>query len=163
MDKIQSSDPRELVFERTVPFPPNWLFRAWTEAPYLMQWFTPAPWKTASAHVDLRVGGASLIVMQGPNGETEENHGVFLEIVPDRKLVFTDAFRSGWNPSDKPFFTGILTFTATPGGGTHYVARARHWSANDAEQHEAMGFHAGWGVATDQMVAMFQRLQRGGR
>jgi uncharacterized protein YndB with AHSA1/START domain len=33
-----------------------------------------------------------------------------------------------------------------------------HWSAEDKAQHEAMGFHAGWGLATDQLLALAQSL-----
>ena len=54
--------------------------------------------------------------------------------------------------------TGILTFEDLGGGRTRYTARVRHWSAQDKEAHEAMGFHQGWGTATDQLVALAKTL-----
>jgi uncharacterized protein YndB with AHSA1/START domain len=59
--------------------------------------------------------------------------------------------------SAKPFFTGILTFE-DHGGKTLYTARARHWTAEDREAHDKMGFQTGWGIATDQMAALAKTL-----
>ena len=94
--------------------------------------------------------------MRGPEGEEHPNRGVYLEVVPGRKLVTTDAFTEAWVPSEKPFMTAVLTFEPED-GKTRYTAIARHWSAEDKEAHEQMGFHDGWGKATDQMEALLAR------
>ena len=151
------TDKRELLLTRLIDAPPASVFRCWTEPELIVQWFTPPPWKTIHAEIDLRAGGASLIVMQGPDGTEMPNHGVYLEVVRHERLVFTDAYSAGWVPADKPFFTGILTF-ADEGGKTRYTARARHWTVQDCDQHEKMGFHEGWGIATDQLAALAARL-----
>ena len=54
-------------------------------------------------------------------------------------------------------FTGILTFE-DEGGQTRYTARALHWTAEDREAHDRMGFTAGWNAATDQLVALARTL-----
>lgn len=105
------------------------------------------------AETDVRPGGASLIVMRGPDGTEFPNRGIYLEVVPNKRLVFTDAFTDAWTPSDKPFMTGILTFD-NEGGKTRYTARVLHWSAADRESHEKMGFHEGWGKATEQLCEL---------
>ena len=151
------ADKRELLLTRLIDAPPASVFRCWTEPELIVQWFTPPPWKTIHAEIDLRAGGASLIVMQGPDGTEMPNHGVYLEVVRHERLVFTDAYSAGWVPADKPFFTGILTFE-DEGGKTRYTARARHWTVEDCDQHEKMGFHEGWGVATDQLAALAASL-----
>ena len=151
------ADKRELLLTRLIDAPPASVFRCWTEPELIVQWFTPPPWKTIHAEIDLRAGGASLIVMQGPDGTEMPNHGVYLEVVRHERLVFTDAYSAGWVPADKPFFTGILTFE-DEGGKTRYTARARHWTVEDCDQHEKMGFHEGWGIATDQLAALAARL-----
>jgi uncharacterized protein YndB with AHSA1/START domain len=147
----------ELVLTRLIAAPRDTLFRCWTEPALIVQWFTPPPWKTIAAEVDLRAGGASLITMQGPDGTQMPNRGVYLEVVKNERIVFTDAYTSAWVPSGKPFFTGILTFE-DEGSQTRYTARARHWSAEDCAAHEKMGFHAGWGIATDQLAALAATL-----
>ena len=147
----------ELVLSRLIDVPRHKLFRCWTEPALIIQWFTPPPWKTVAAEVDLRAGGASLITMQGPDGSQVPNCGVYLELVADALIVFTDAYTSAWVPSAKPFFTAVLSFE-DEGGQTRYTARARHWSAEDCAAHEKMGFHEGWGVATDQLAALAATL-----
>jgi uncharacterized protein YndB with AHSA1/START domain len=151
------SDDRELVLTRLIDVPRHQLFRCWTEPALIVQWFTPPPWKTIRAEMDVRPGGASCITMQGPDGTEVPHLGVYLEVVPDQRLVFTDAYTSAWQPSAKPFFTCVLTFE-DEAGQTRYTARARHWSAEDCAAHDKMGFHEGWGVATDQLAALAATL-----
>jgi len=147
----------ELVLTRLIAVPREKLFRCWTEPALIVQWFTPPPWKTIAAETDLRAGGATLITMQGPDGTLMPNGGVYLEVVPNQRIVFTDAYTSAWVPSAKPFFTGILTFE-DEAGQTRYTARVRHWTAEDCAAHERMGFHEGWGIATDQLAALAATL-----
>ncbi len=147
----------ELMITRLIDVPRDKLFRCWTEPALIVQWFTPPPWKTVSAEVDPRAGGSSLITMEGPDGTRVPNAGVYLEVVENERLVFTDAYASAWVPSAKPFFTGILTFE-DEGGQTRYTARARHWTAEDCAAHAKMGFREGWGIATDQLAALAATL-----
>lgn len=154
----QAFDPeRELLLTRLIDAPRDKLFRAWTEPALLRQWFTPRPWTVAHAEMDVRPGGSSLIVMRGPEGQEFPNRGIYLEVVPNQRLVFTDAYTAAWEPSEKPFMTAIISFEAA-GGQTRYSARVRHWTVADREAHEAMGFHAGWGLATDQLVELVATL-----
>lgn len=148
----------ELVLTRRIKAAPAKLFRAWTEPELMKQWFCPRPWTTPVIETDLRAGGASYVLMRGPNGEEMPNRGQYLEVVPDRKVVFTDAYVGDWQPSAKPFFTAVITFEDDGAGGTLYTARARHWTAADCEQHEKMGFHEGWGKAADQLEALVATL-----
>ncbi len=147
------AEGRELWLEARMDAPPAKLFAAWTRPELIKRWFTPAPWSVASAETDLRVGGATRIVMRGPDRAEFPNRGVYLEIVSNRRLVFTDAHVDAWTPSEKPFMTGVLD-VLPEGSGTLYRARLLHWSAADREQHEAMGFHQGWPVATGQLAAL---------
>jgi uncharacterized protein YndB with AHSA1/START domain len=111
------------------------------------------------AEVDLRVGGANRIVMQAPDGQQIPCTGTYLEIVPNRKLVFTDAYTGDWMPKTdgKPFMTAILTFDEEA-GKTRYTARVRHWNAEDKKTHEEMGFHDGWGRCADQLAALATKI-----
>ena len=152
----ETSD-RELVLTRLIDAPREKLYRAWTDATLLKQWFAPLPWTTPHAELDVRPGGASKIVMRSPEGNDMPCPGVFLEVVPNQRLVFTDAYTSAWQPSQKPFMTVILTFE-DEGGKTRYTARVRHWTVADREAHEKMGFHQGWGQCADQLTALAAKL-----
>jgi uncharacterized protein YndB with AHSA1/START domain len=146
----------ELV--REFDAPREKIFRAWTDPELLKEWFTPRPWTVTVAELDVRPGGANLIVMNGPNGEEFPNRGVYLEIVPNEKIVFTDAYVSAWVPSEKPFMTAVIQFEDIGGERTRYTAQVYHWTAEDMETHEKMGFHEGWGKAADQLAELVARI-----
>ena len=152
---ITAAEGRDLILTRSFNAPPEKLFNAWTQPALLKQWFAPMPWITAKAELDVRVGGASLIVMHSPEGKEFSSHGVYLEIVKNSRLVFTDAFTKAWMPSDKPFMLVELTFEVQA-GLTKYSARVRHWSVADREAHEKMGFHQGWVTCAEQLAALVE-------
>ncbi len=152
-----STSGRDLILQRIIDASPDKLFRAWTDPVLMTQWFAPLPFTTPKAEIDLQVGGKSTITMKGPDGTEFPNTGVFLEVVPNKKLVFTDAYSSAWEPSAKPFMTVILTFEDL-GGQTKYTATVRHWSVEDRESHENMGFHAGWATCTEQLASLVESL-----
>ncbi|MRS04161.1 polyketide cyclase, partial [bacterium] len=127
------------------------------EPELLKQWIAPKPWTTSVAEIDLRPGGSSLIVMRNPEGEEFPNPGVYLEVVKNKKLVFTDAYTSAWVPSEKPFFTAVITFEDEV-GKTKYTARAIHWTVADRQKHEEMGFHEGWGICADQLAELVTQI-----
>jgi uncharacterized protein YndB with AHSA1/START domain len=149
--------PNELSLVRVIDAPPEMLFRAWTEPALLKQWFTPRPWTVASAELDVRPGGSSVIVMRSPEGQEFLNRGVYLEVQKNRRIVVTDAYTEAWKPSQKPFMTAIITFEGE-GGRTKYTARVQHWNAADRKKHEEMGFHEGWSKATDQLAELVATL-----
>jgi len=158
MDTVNKpAESRELVLARLIDAPPENVFRAWTEPELLKQWFTPKPWTVASAELDVRPGGGNRIVMRSPEGQNFPNSGVYLEVIKNERLVFTDAYTKAWEPSEKPFMTAIITFEYD-GGKTRYTARVRHWSAADRKTHEEMGFHEGWSKATDQLAELLAGL-----
>ncbi|HEX8371257.1 MAG TPA: SRPBCC family protein [Chthoniobacterales bacterium] len=151
------SAERELSLTRLIDAPPSAVYRAWTDPELLKQWFTPAPYETTHAELDVRPGGSNLIVMRSPEGVEMPNRGVYLEVIENERLVITDAYTEAWVPSEKPFTTMFLTFENV-NGKTQYTARVRHWTVADREMHEQMGFNAGWGKATDQLAALVSKL-----
>ncbi len=72
-------------------------------------------------------------------------------------LVFTDALGPGFRPTGSAFMTGSVEITPTA-TGTLYTARALHKDPETKTQHEAMGFHQGWGTALDQLVALVKGM-----
>ena len=153
-----SKAAHELVLTRLIDAPADKLFRCWTDPTLLKRWFAPAPYTTPVAEMDIRVGGASNIVMKSPEGQEMPNPGTVLEVIPGRKLVFTDAYTGDWLPREgAPFMTAIITFDPE-GGKTRYNATVRHWTEADAKRHEQMGFHQGWGVCADQLEALVKTI-----
>ena len=147
----------DLFIERDIALPAGKLWACWTQPALMEQWFCPVPWRITDVDLDLRPGGHFRGVIRGPDGEAMPNAGCYLEIVPDRRLVWTDAMTGGYRPSGNGFITGIVTFDPIP-GGTRYRAMALHATEEARAKHEAMGFREGWGKATDQLVALAQTL-----
>lgn len=154
---IEPKSDRELVICRLIDAAPEKVYRAWTEPELMKQWFAPKPWSISRVESDLRPGGASLLVMKSPEGQEFPSRGVYLEIIPNKKIVFTDAFTSAWEPSAEPFMTAIVTFEEE-GGKTKYTARALHWSVATRERHEQMGFHQGWAQCADQLEELAKKI-----
>ncbi len=153
----------DLVMDRVIDVPRELVWKAWTTPEMLKQWFTPAPWKTIECEIDLRPGGIFRTVMLSPEGETFPNNGCYLEIVENKKLVWTDALEQHFRPAEKPndcfnhFFTAHILLEPHE-KGTRYTVIALHSDEEGRKQHEEQGFHDGWGSALDQMVEMFKKM-----
>lgn len=140
----------DLSFTRTLAAPRRLIWACWTEPKHIPHFFIPAPHKVTAVDLDLRVGGRFNTVFE-VEGATMDNKGVYLEVVPERKLVFTDAYTEGWKPAPEPFMTAILLLDDAPGGGTTYTAIARHRTPESRKAHEDMGFIEGWGTVATQL------------
>jgi uncharacterized protein YndB with AHSA1/START domain len=162
--KAHVADPtRDLVLERVVDVPRELVWAAWTVPHHLKKWFTPAPWTTVDCEIDLRPGGIFRTVMRSPEGHEEPGVGCYLEVVPNERLVWTNALLPGYRPA--PRAPEGLTFTAMislepHGDGTKYTALAMHEDVETSARHAAMGFHEGWGSALDQLVALARELRQ---
>lgn len=151
----------DLVLEREIAAPRELIYTCWTTPEHLVHWFVPKPHRVTACHLDVRVGGACNTTFE-VEGNLMENNGVYLEVIPNEKLVFTDAYTAGWKPAPEPFMTAILTFEDAGNGRTRYRAVVRHRNAEAAQQHAAMGFYDGWGTVVTQLEEYAQGLMRAG-
>ncbi len=150
---------RELKIELELDAPRAAIWRCWTEPELLKQWFAPKPWTTPRVEADLRPGGASLFVMRSPDGQEFPNPGQYVEVVPQKKLSFTDAFAGDWIPREAaPFMMAEITLEDAGPGRTRYIARALHWSEEDRRKHEDMGFVPGWTQCARQLEELAKTL-----
>ncbi len=85
-----------LRLSRVFDAPIERVFEAWTSPAELMAWFGPEGCVVDSVEADLRVGGCYSIDMTVPGGEKVHHFGVYLEVDPPERLVFT------WVLSDQP-------------------------------------------------------------
>ena len=151
-------DPEfDLTLTRDLNAPREVLYTCWTTPEHLMHWFVPKPHKVTACSLDVRPGGACNTTFD-VDGMIMENNGVYLEVVPNEKLVFTDTYTAGWKPNPEPFMTAILTFEDLGNGKTRYTAVARHRSKEAAKSHADMGFFDGWGTVATQLEAYAQGL-----
>ncbi|MGC2409969.1 MAG: SRPBCC domain-containing protein [Methyloceanibacter sp.] len=83
-----------LTLKRRLNTAPEKVYAAWTDPEKIVKWFGPEQIETLSAQADARVGGRFRIVMRSTDGEEHDVGGVYREVVPNEKLVFTWAWRS---------------------------------------------------------------------
>jgi uncharacterized protein YndB with AHSA1/START domain len=143
---------RELSLTRIIDAPPARVYSVWTNR--FKEWWGPHGMTTPYCEMDLRPGGVFKTVMRAPDGAEYPTRGVFLEVIPGERIVFTDAFDPGWQPHPDIFFTAVTTFEAQSGGKTKLTARALHWTAESRQNHEEMGFEQGWGESLDRLAAL---------
>ncbi len=151
----------DLKIERTLDIPVERAWKAWTTPELICEWFCPKPWKVVECEIDLVPGGIFKTIMQSPEGEKHPNLGCFLEIVPLKKIVWTDVLLPGFQPADLPIsgaglaITCIISFEERA-GATFYTAIARHKNDEDRKKHLEMGFQEGWGICADQLVELMK-------
>ena len=79
-----------IAITRVYDAPRSLVWQAWTDPKMMMQWFGPRGFTNPVCELDVRVGGSLRIVMRGPDGNDYPMKGVFREVVPGERLVFTN-------------------------------------------------------------------------
>ena len=142
-----------LEIERRMSASATRLWTCWSEEELLAKWWCPAPWTTEVRALEFRPGGAFAVTMRGPatTGGESAVDGCFLDLVPERRVVFTSALASGWRPVEPWLAITAIIDLAPIGGGTLYRARCLHRNAADRDKHAEMGFAEGWGICLRQL------------
>jgi uncharacterized protein YndB with AHSA1/START domain len=84
---------RELVITRSFDAPARLMFEAWSKPEHLKKWFGPVGYPVTMCEMDFRKGGQWRAAMTGPTGTQQTPFGgEYLEIVPGRKIVFSNGF-----------------------------------------------------------------------
>src|SRR4051794_38521668 len=82
----------QILMTREFDAPAALVYRAYTTPELVTRWWAGRRGEMRSAEIDLRVGGAWRWVMDAHDGHEVAFHGVYREIVPDERLVFTETF-----------------------------------------------------------------------
>lgn len=144
----------DLELVRHLKAAPAKVWRCWTEPKLLEQWFAPKPVVTRDVKIDLRPGGVFSTTMDIPDIGTQTGDGCILEVIPERRLVWTDLLGPGFHPVAECFGFTACILLEPEGDGTLYRAIALHRTPDQRQSHQDMGFHSGWGTAADQLDAV---------
>src|SRR5260370_32009472 len=117
------NEEHELVLTRVFDAPRELVFKVWTDPKHVARWWGPHRFTNPVCELDLRPGGAILIHIRSPDGIVYPMTGVFQEVVPPERLVFTSA---ALDSDGNPMFEVLTTVTfAVEGGKTQQILRAR--------------------------------------
>ena len=149
----------DLIFERTTTMSPEKIWKAWTDPETLMKWFCPRPWKVSEARIDLKPGGEFYTLMQSPEGQTFPSMGCYLEVIPQKKLTWTNVMTAGFRPAvlnQEDFAITASLILEQRGKETLYKAWVTHANEEGRKKHEAMHFEEGWGAAFNQLQELMK-------
>ncbi len=120
---------------RRIKASPARVFKAITEPSQMLQWWGPDAGPTLSVEADVRPGGRFSVVFRLMNGDEHNPTGIYREVIPDRKVVFT------WEWPEMPERESLVTFLLEPiDGGTELTLI--HANLPDEEARES--HEAGW-------------------
>ena len=141
MDTATAIKP-SLTIKRRLKAPPAKVYTAWTDPEKVKGWMGTAEMKPSHVECDLRVGGRYRWVMVAPSGEEHDVRGVYREVVPNEKLVFTWAWKS--TPERESLVTVLLK---PDGDGTLLTLMHEQFFDEDARDRH----NYGWNGALDKM------------
>jgi uncharacterized protein YndB with AHSA1/START domain len=148
---------------RTFDAPPDMVFEAWTDPAHLTWFFNPGMPTSEPVSVDLRVGGQWRQLMVINSQEQYFTGGVYREIVPGQKLVFSWGAKGGWPDIDLDKLDDgpLVTLVFTPKGEktemAFHLQFPDHFPEQTLQDWMASGMRDGWGMTIDRLVARFER------
>lgn len=92
MENLIKERKETITIKRTFNLPLATVWKAWSDAEVLRKWFSPEGYTAPSTTVNFAVGGKYLNSMKGPDGKEIWSTGTFKEIVPMKKIVYSDSF-----------------------------------------------------------------------
>lgn len=145
----------DFVIERFIDAPTSLVWEALTTPAHMKEWYMPKQWgRVANAEIDLRPGGMLSIDIVVGDGHEVPNLGCIVEVIPERRLVWTSMLFPGYRPAvfDDIPITAIMTMQSE-GSGTRYTFTGLHRSAEDLQKDMESGWAEGTTIVQDQFVA----------
>jgi uncharacterized protein YndB with AHSA1/START domain len=146
MTTVVTRKPLELLLKRTFDAPRRLVFEAWSRPEHLARWWGPKGFTLPTCEVDFRTGGRFRLCMRAPNGTEYPFAGVYDEVVPSERIVFTGAIHDGND------VTTTVTF-AEAGGKTTLTVRQAYAFESDATR----GAAEGWTQSLERLADLLVR------
>ncbi|MFZ0425486.1 MAG: SRPBCC domain-containing protein [Xanthobacteraceae bacterium] len=142
-------DEREVTITRVFDAPCVLVFKAWTDAAQLAQWWGPKGFTNPVCEIDARVGGALRIHMRSPDGAIYPMKGEIREIVPPERLVFTNI---ALDDAGHHIIEGLTTVSfVEEGGKTRLTLHTRGSAMTEQAVGYIKGMEMGWTQSFDKL------------
>ncbi len=146
---------RKITITRTFDAPRALVFKAWTDAKVLAQWWGPKGFTNPRCEFDAKVGGVIRIDMRAPDGAIYPMQGEVREIVPPERLVFTNM---ALDANGNAMTAGLTTVTfADEGGKTKLTLHTRGSALVGKAIPYLQGMEYGWGQSIDKLADLLVR------
>ena len=145
MENLQT-ETAALVVKRTMPFAPDLIYEAFSDPKIMCKWFFADKGWSSDVTNDFRKGGAFAIGMRPEKGDVVHHAGIYKEIVPGEKLVFT------WNsPYAKDSVVTVLFHKVKE--GTELTLTHEFLTDDQRENH-----NRGWKGCLDNLALYFKSI-----
>jgi uncharacterized protein YndB with AHSA1/START domain len=146
----RSPDDEYLQIERWISAPRALVYQAFTDPSRMMQWFGPRGFTATTVELDVRPGGAWRAGMRGLDGKELVASGVYREVVPNERLVFTYAWEEG---AGRGHETECQLQLADENGQTRMTFRQGPFEAKGDRE----GHAGGWSSAFEKLAEALER------
>jgi len=145
----------EIVLTRVFDVPRRLVFEAWTKPEHVKQWYGCSIMTLPICEIDLRVDGTYRYVMRSPDGVDHTMQGVYREITPPARLVYTERYvTTGFESPD-----ALVTVTFTEKDGqTTLTSTILHQSKAHRDAHLGAGMETGAAETLDRLAALLAQL-----
>jgi uncharacterized protein YndB with AHSA1/START domain len=144
----------ELLIVRTFNAPPSVVFALWSSAEHMKRWMGPKDFTCPEASIDFRVGGSYRAMIKSAQYGENWFSGVYREIVPDKRLVFTFTWENE-GPSEGVETLVTITFEERDGKTVQTFHQAPFSSVERRDSHVG-----GWSEAFDKQAAYAENIAR---
>ncbi|HEV8679502.1 MAG TPA: SRPBCC domain-containing protein [Stellaceae bacterium] len=151
------TDPHVLVIRRVLDAPRHLVFAAWVDPVQAARWWGPRGFTTVSNRMDVRVGGEWRRRMRSPEGTEHVSRGIYREIAPPERLVFTFAWEQGGAPGHGPETAVTLTLADLGDGRTELTLRQEGFATASARD----GHYRGWTSCLQRFADYLGAINRG--
>jgi len=154
--KVTTPSDCEIELTRLFDAPRDLLYEAMSRPEHIREWWgrIGEGYSVPVCEVDLRVGGAWRFVNRTPAGQLATFYGVYRELVPPERVVFTEIFEQF--PDTESVVTALLT---EEGGKTRLTVTVRYPSIEVRDIVLGTGMARGAGLSYDQLEEVAARLQ----
>jgi uncharacterized protein YndB with AHSA1/START domain len=154
-DTVLIANPGEPMFTitRTFNAPARLVYEAWTKPEYLRRWYGNSCSTLEVCEMDVRPGGSWRRVLRLTDGRTAAFYGVFKELEPPQRMVFTEVFEPF------PDHPSLVTVTLTEREGKTFARVVQlHASVESRDAHIAAGMESGMRETLDRLEAFLATL-----
>jgi uncharacterized protein YndB with AHSA1/START domain len=135
----------ELTITRLLDAPRSLVFKVWTQPEHMVRWLGPKGFTAPSCEIDLHPGGAWRACILSPEGKEHWMRGVYREVAPPERLVFTFAWEENGVPGHETLVT--VTFAEQAGKILFTFHQATFESVESRDGH-----HGGWSSSFDRLA-----------
>ena len=134
------------------------VFRAWSTAEHVKNWFSPETYGVSDARVEMRVGGAFDVCMRSPQGTEHWSRGTFVEVTPHTRLVVDFNIT---DDGERKLFRAYteVDFSDVPGGTRMDVVQTYMFADPSMAAPMVAGAPEGWRTTLDKLEREIVRME----